>query len=90
MRWAQDHHQLLKACDSEMPGLHNRKADTWRLLFVIAILAVGMWPQKVKAAAILLAEQGDENASYEVLLLRGIRRIYKISTHKMACRPLIL
>jgi hypothetical protein len=56
MRWAQDHHQLLKACDSEMPGLHNRKADTWRLLFVIAILAVGMWPQKVKAAAIPLAE----------------------------------
>jgi hypothetical protein len=77
MRWAQVNRQLLAACNPKLPGLYNRKTDTWRLLAAIAELADGPWPQTIKSVVALLAKMDDESASFSVLLLRDIRRIFK-------------
>jgi hypothetical protein len=77
LRWAQVNHQLLAACDPKLPGLYNRKTDTWRLLAAIAELVGGPWPQKIESVVVLLTTIEDERASYGVLLLRDIRRIFK-------------
>lgn len=77
MLWMQVNHQLLAACDPKLPGLYNRKTDTWRLLLAIAKLAGGTWPQRIESVVALLANMEDESASYGVLLLRDIRRIFK-------------
>jgi uncharacterized protein DUF3631 len=63
MHWTQNHHQLLAACDSQLPGRYNRKIKTWRLLFAIGKLAGGQWLQRVKAVVTLIADNTDENAS---------------------------
>ena len=80
MRWAQHNRALLRACDPKMPGLYNRKTDTWRLLFAVAELAGGQWPQTVKAASSALTNKGDENEP-GVLLLADIRRLFKKTKH---------
>ena len=79
MRWVQDNRHLLEACDPEMPGLYNRRADTWRPLFAIAEVAGGSWPQRVRAANKALENKTDENESAGVMLLADIRRIFKKS-----------
>ena len=79
MRWAQDNRRLLEVCDPEMPGLFNRRADTWRPLFAIAEVAGGSWPQRVRTANKVLEKKTDENESAGVLLLADIRRIFKQS-----------
>jgi hypothetical protein len=77
MRWAQDHHLLLRACDPKVPGPYNRKTDTWRLVVAIGELAGGRWPRRVKAVVASLADRADGKESYGVLLLGDIRRIFK-------------
>ena len=77
MRWVHDNRALLRACDPDMPGPYNRKADTWRLMFVMAELAGDKWLQKVTDVVTLLADKGGENKSPGVLLLTDIRRIFK-------------
>jgi len=77
MRWAQDNRNLLRACNLEMPGLYNRKADTWRLMYAMADLAGDKWLQKVTDVVKLLAKKDGENESPGILLLADIRRIFK-------------
>jgi Protein of unknown function (DUF3631) len=59
-----------------MPGLYNRKADTWRPLFAIAETASGNWVARVKAAVTALIDSSDESESTAVLLLADIRQIF--------------
>src|SRR3712207_6664061 len=77
MCWAQDYHQLLQACDPNIPGLYNRKTDTWRLVVAIANLAGGRWLQRVKAVVALLAANGDEPERTGMILLGDMRQIFK-------------
>jgi hypothetical protein len=80
-QWAQDNRTLLWACDPDMPGPYNRKADTWRLLYAMAELTGGKWLDKVTDVVTLLADKGGENESPGVLLLADIRRIFKQVKH---------
>jgi hypothetical protein len=59
-----------------MPGLYNRKADTWRPLFAIAETASGNWVARVNAAVTALIDSCDESESTAVLLLADIRQIF--------------
>jgi hypothetical protein len=76
MRWAQHNRALLRACDPKMPGLYNRKADTWRLLFAVAELAGSKWLQKATDVVTLLADEDGEKESPGVLLLADIHRLF--------------
>jgi hypothetical protein len=76
IRWSQDNYSTLQATDPELPGLYNRKADTWRPLFAIAECVGGEWPERVKKAVTELAAKSDESESAGVLLLADIRTIF--------------
>jgi hypothetical protein len=89
LRWAQHNRALLRACDPKIPGSYNRKTDTWRLLFAVAELAGGQWPQTVKAASSALTNKGDGNEP-GVLLLADIRQIFnKTKLDKLASSYLV-
>jgi hypothetical protein len=46
-------------------------------VLAIAELVGGTWPKRIKSVIALLVQMDDESASYGVLLLRDIRRIFK-------------
>ncbi len=81
-RWVNDHRQALNDPDPSIPGeLGDRAADNWRPLLAIADLAGGVWPEKVRAAAIKLSgEVGVEDESIHIQLLSDIRTVFDPTT----------
>jgi hypothetical protein len=78
-RWVADQGCVLSGADPVMPvELNDRACDNWRLLFAIADLAGGEWPEKARSAALMLAAQSaaQDNQSRGVILLADIRRIF--------------
>jgi putative DNA primase/helicase len=77
-RWVVDHSITLATADPEIPGfLHDRAADNWRPLFVIADAAGGHWPERArKAARLLSAGEAADDESIRVMLLADIRTIF--------------
>ncbi len=60
-RWAQDHRQQIETATATMPdALGDREQDIYEPLFVLANLAGGDWPARIKAAALALCEAGPE------------------------------
>jgi uncharacterized protein DUF3631 len=56
MRWVIDNAAAIKGADPAMPeGFNNRLAENYVLLFAIADLAGGPWPDKVRTAAVKLS-----------------------------------
>jgi putative DNA primase/helicase len=75
MRWANDNAAVLKDKEPEMPpGFDNRLGDNFRLLFAIADLAGGEWPEKAREAARVLSGAAD-TASQKARLLADIKKI---------------
>lgn len=75
-RWAQDHGDLLRDADPEIPAaLRGRTTDNWRHLFAIADLAGGDWPMKARTAAETLSA-GRSEQSAGIMLLEDIRAIF--------------
>jgi putative DNA primase/helicase len=57
-RWTQDNIARLKAARPIMPtGFDNRLAKNWKLLFAVADLAGGDYPQRARTAAIKLSHK---------------------------------
>jgi len=70
-RWTMDHIEALKTAEPDIPpGFDNRLEDNWRLLFAIADLAGGEWPEKARQTAITVAkvlDPGDMSIGAKVL-----------------------
>ena len=67
-RWALDNSRALSTVDPEMPA-YNRAADTWRPLFCVAVVAGGVWPQRLAAALAALHPADLDNEPVSVQLL---------------------
>jgi putative DNA primase/helicase len=77
-RWVADHETELRIAAPAMPkGIENRLADNWRPLFGIADIAGGAWPERVRAAAIAMSRDTNDDAeSVRIQLLGDIRTIF--------------
>ena len=73
MRWAQDNMPALREMDVEAPErLHDRAADNWRTLLIIAERIGGDWRDKAHAAC-MSVEGVSVEADIEVEVSDGIR-----------------
>ena len=72
LRWSTDNMAAVKTAKPVMPiGFNNRQEKNFRLLFAIADLAGGDWPEKARAAALKLSP--TEGASPGRRLLADLR-----------------
>ena len=79
-RWAADHGDTFAAADPEMGAWTNRAADNWRPLFVIADMAGGDWPERIRAAADAVTGRARERATSgdnKTLLLLDCRAVFE-------------
>lgn len=77
MRWANDVRAAMRHLEiAPLDQLSDRASDNWEPLRAIARLAGGNWPEHAKAAALSLSSDGDEVASWRVLLLSDVREIF--------------
>ena len=62
----------------DMPdGIHDRDADVWEALLVVADLAGGRWPAQARAAAVALVNASkDKRPSIGVQLLADLRTVF--------------
>ena len=56
-------------------GLHDRARDHWAILFAIADLAGGGWPEVAREAALSLSGDGGDEMTSGSMLLRDVRVI---------------
>lgn len=78
-RWAQDHLDILRTADPEVPDsvLKNaRAADNWRPLLAIADAIGGYVPQLAREAAVMLTVGAVEVERPTTILLQDIRDIF--------------
>lgn len=77
--WAQANVELLKDARPDVPAaLDDRAMDGWEPLLSIADLAGGDWPQRARAAALLLsAGASREEESMGVRLLADVRAVFE-------------
>ena len=76
LRWSLDHGDELKNAKPEMSEqFYNRLGDNYRMLFAIADLAGGEWPEKARGAAERLSGVIDV-ASRNVRLLAAIKAVF--------------
>lgn len=86
LRWSADHAIDFAQARPIMGGLSNRDADNWEPLFVIAQLAGGTWPEKIRLAALQIVGGAEDSPSLEQELLAGIkssfdrRKVAKLAT----------
>jgi len=77
-RWARDHMAILAAYEPQMPsGLNDRAEDNLRILFGIAELAGGDWPDRLREAALdLYANLPDAAEHGAIQLLYDMQAIF--------------
>lgn len=82
--WSRANMDQLAAIRTDLP-FHGRPADVWRSLFVVADLAGGEWPERVRDAALALAPpEGPSEFECVLTALRGVFGEQEwISTHKI-------
>ena len=74
LRWVNDNRRELRAQDPFIPpGLNNRNADNWSVLFAIAELAG--WTEKAHKAAEALSSQYEEDVA-GILLLADAKTVF--------------
>jgi hypothetical protein len=79
--WAESASDVLRSADlkpAKLPGLDPRRNEIWRILFRIADLAGGDWPERARSAAVELSSGGrrSDEASAGVKLLGHIRDVF--------------
>jgi Protein of unknown function (DUF3631) len=76
-RWAEDHKMDLIRANPDLPsGFYNRLGDNWRLLFAIADVIGGEWPEKVRTAAAVISRTAGDTSSTGERLLADIRAAF--------------
>ena len=76
-RWADDHKDLLRDVEPEIPDeLHGRAADNWRPLLVVAHVVGGPWWDLGREAAIKLSVRKADKESVRVQLLADVRSAF--------------
>ena len=79
-------------CESTLPEIDNDRAyDNWTPLGVIAQVAGGEWPERVKTALLTVERSEDPNETepLAIELLRGIKQVFtdkksdRLSTHDL-------
>jgi 5S rRNA maturation endonuclease (ribonuclease M5) len=76
-RWTTDNRERIRSCDPKLPEhLFNRIADNWRVLFAIAEVAGGDWPQRCADALVKLTTREDQRESLRVMLLVDIQQVF--------------
>jgi Protein of unknown function (DUF3631) len=77
-RWASDNAAVLRDAKPVMPiGFVNRLADNWSLMFAIADLIGGEWPERLRRAAMQLAPTiDDQNLTDGKRLLAEFRVLF--------------
>jgi putative DNA primase/helicase len=78
VRWTEDHRSRIEDGTAVMPeALDDRAQDIWEPFFVLADLAGGPWPERVKAAALAsCGESVDAPVESSVTLLTWIRTYF--------------
>jgi putative DNA primase/helicase len=80
VRFARDNvESLINARPSFPDELHDRARDCWELLFAVADLAGGEWPEKARAAAVALTNSASQLDPTTIELLANIRRAFDLS-----------
>jgi putative DNA primase/helicase len=72
------------------PELNDRAADVWEPLFVLAELAGGEWPKKVRRASIGLSEVAEESSATATLMKEIGKCFEESKTDRMFSRTLAL
>jgi putative DNA primase/helicase len=76
-RWCADNRARLETSDPKMPDrAFNRVADNWRVLFAIAEIAGGDWPNRCADAFAKLTRNDAETDGIRVLLLTDVRQVF--------------
>jgi len=98
-RWAEDNVEALRQADPELP-VTGRKANVWRPLVAIADRAGADWPERARAAALVLSKVEIDAEDYGVQLLADVHKVFDATNdeflwtedllrhlHEMAERP---
>jgi hypothetical protein len=77
--WARANLEALAEAEPEMPeGITDRPADVWEALLAVADAAGGNWPERARAAALVLeAVRTEASPSLGVQLLGDIRAVFE-------------
>jgi Protein of unknown function (DUF3631) len=78
-KWVRSNKRQLRTAAPDMT-LEDRAADTWEPLFVVADLAGGDWPGRVRVAAEKLVEADAEADDVGVRLLENIYTLFEKTT----------
>jgi hypothetical protein len=92
LAWAEESQDALRARrlkPERLPGLDARGNEIWRILFRIADMAGGDWPERARAAAIALsgATRRHQDTSTGVRLLGHIRHVFL--GERMTCAAIV-
>jgi putative DNA primase/helicase len=89
-RFVLDHaSQITSATPAIPPTLHDRAADIWEPLFVLADLAGGSWPDLARQAAISFTAGSPENNSIGSLMLDIIAVFAQNDADRMFSRDIV-
>jgi putative DNA primase/helicase len=76
-RWAQDHLELLREADPDVPSeIHDRAQDNWRPLLAVADALGGIWPAPARRAVLELEARVPESESSGEMLLADLREFF--------------
>ncbi|WP_039566080.1 DUF3631 domain-containing protein, partial [Ralstonia solanacearum] len=94
-RWADDNTEVVRLARPTLPdALHDRAADNWEPLCMIAEAAGGQWPTLAAAASLKLSGQAEQGQSIgaelladiqEVLEAKGVQRIFSADLLAALC-----
>jgi hypothetical protein len=90
-RFALDHAEAIATARPEIPPeLHDRAADIWEPLLVLADLAGGEWPKLARLAAVKLSANSEENNPMGSLLLDIFMILATTGGDRVFSRTLVL
>jgi hypothetical protein len=75
--WCQKNVARLVEEYPETPGLYNREADSWRMLFKFGDAAGGRWPELARQTALAIKHGVSDDPGEGVMLLQDIKAAFE-------------